>query len=171
MSLFTCQVSTGETLPSRLRESFLQPSQICGFLILRQDSRNTMSEWTSPLTAPALVLSPVYFYPGGTWPESNGPSQCGTTPTPAAWRCWTTRSRSKEAWRAWRTSWRRWPMPSPFCPDDDSCHCRCATLLLFASCPDVLRNLCQGWYVPLPVLLPHLQCANPRITALVDAGC
>lgn len=111
----------------------------------------------------------LYFYQGGTWPESNAPSQCGTTPTPAVWRCWTIPSRSKEVWRVWRMSWRRWPMPSAFCHDDSS-HCLCTTLLLFASCPHVLCNLCQGWYVPLPVLFPHLECAFPWITAFVDVG-
>lgn len=115
----------------------------------------------SPGLCSGCNTTSLRFYQGGTWPESNVPSQCGTTPTPAAWRCWTTPSRSKEAWRVWRTSWRRWPTPSASC-HDDSYDCLRTALLLFASRPDVLRDLCQGWYVSLPVLFPHLECAFPR---------
>lgn len=68
---------------------------------------------------PIWVFWPLcVFVKGRTWPASSVPSRWGLTPTPAAWRFWTTRWRSREAWREWRTSWRCWQTPSPFCHDD-----------------------------------------------------
>lgn len=153
MSSFTCQGATWEELLSWLRESFLQPSQICGFLILRLDS-GSQHDLTLDLTthcpgldSPSNTAS-VCFYPGGTWPESSVPSQCGTTPTPAAWRCWTTPWRSREVWRVWRTSWRRWPTPSAFCHDDPTtvcvrvCCCLLPALMCFTTCVQPDMFLC-----------------------------
>lgn len=173
-ALFTCQRATGETWLSWLRGSFLQPSQMCGLLMVRRDSRNTTSEWTSALTAGVVlslhsVTSLLYISPkevrgrdqaallGAVRPLHQ---QCGGAGQPPQdpRRPGGCEGRAEDAGRCPQCFVMMLPATI------------CLSLLLFASSPAVLRNLCQDWYVPLPVLFPQLQCRFTWFTALFDAG-
>lgn len=161
ITLFTCQRATGETLLSWLRGSFLQPSQICGLLTLRQDSRNTISAWTSALAPWGRTLSvtwrlyisnkevrgrdqtsllgavrPLHQQRGGAGQPPQDPRRSGGC-----------EGRAEDAGRCPQ----RFVMMVPTTI--------CLSLLLFASSPDVLRNLCQDWYV-------SSSCAVPPVTML-----
>lgn len=162
-------------------------------MILRQGSCNTImksSEMTSPLSSLGLTffVSPtsLYLCQGGTCPVSGAPSRWGSIRTPAAWRCWTTRWRSKEAWRGWRMSLRRWQMPSVFCHDDPPPpQWSVSTLLLFGSSP--LRSAtcdktntfiflylqlwcCFSWVIACLTLAGWLTRLQPNKTSNRSAG-
>lgn len=171
-TLFTCQRATGETLLSWLRGRSLQPSQICGLLIPRQDSRNTISEWTSALAPWGRTLSVTWRLYIST-KEVRGRDQtsllgavrplhqqCGGAGQPPQdpRRSGGCEGRAEDAGRC------------PQCFVMMVPTTICLSLLLFASSPAVLRNLCQDWYVPLPVLFLQLQCRFTWFTALFDAG-